>query len=499
MIAGTRRLYPRTGRIAAAAAIMLGAATMTHASSQRPMLRIPNAQIEPVAWSAVEGWTEDNHAEAFAAYFKSCEVILRGTKAMRDARPVYGALYEACRAAADNKPKDAAEARAFFEANFQPVRIAPLGEPAGFVTGYYEPIVNGSRQENDEFAYPLYRKPPNLLPGGRMLAKAAVVASSSAKGKGKNKRRVAKHRLVPFHDRASIDDGVIAGRNLEICWLRDPIDAFFVHIQGSVRVRLDDGKMLRLNYLAQNGHPYYAVGRYLIDRKIVSKEEMSMDRIRQWMEANPAEGRELRRRNKSYVFFRETNLAENEEAIGAQGISLTAWRSIAVDRNVHVYGTPFFIAAELPIESEQPTTKFRRLMVAQDTGGAIIGPARADIYFGAGEEAGRISGRLRHSGRFVMLVPNGINPGGKDVPLPQPKPPALVALQKPATGAGKVAATAATGQDDKSAAKAVDKPSEAAVKQAAAKPDKPAAARSAKASKSRKTPLTARARHKHRQ
>jgi membrane-bound lytic murein transglycosylase A len=496
MIASTRRLHPGTGRIVVAAAFMLGAATMTHAATQRPMLRIPNAQIEPVAWSAVEGWTEDNHAEAFAAYYKSCEAILRGTKAMREARPLYGALYQACRAAADNKPKDAAEARAFFEAHFIPVRIAPLGEPAGFVTGYYEPVVNGSRHESEEFAYPLYRKPPNLLPGGRMLARASVAASAAAKGKGNKKRRVAKHRLVPFHDRASIDDGVLAGRNLEICWLKDPIDSFFVHIQGSVRVRLEDGKMLRLNYLAQNGHPYYAVGRYLIERDIVPKDEMSMDRIRQWMEANPAEGKRLRRMNKSYVFFRETSLAENEEAIGAQGISLTAWRSIAVDRKLHVYGTPFFIAAELPIESEEPTTKFRRLMVAQDTGGAIVGPARADIYFGAGDEAGRISGRLRHSGRFVMLVPYGINPGGKDVPLPRPKPPALVALQKPAAGAGKVAATAAAAQDDKSAAKA--KPSEAAVKQAAVKPDKPAEPRSAKASKNRKTAPTARARHKHR-
>jgi membrane-bound lytic murein transglycosylase A len=209
-----------------------------------------------------------------------------------------------------------------------------------------------------------------------------------------------------------------------------------------VRVRIEDGKMMRLNYDAQNGHPYYAVGRWLIDRKYVSKEEMSMDRIRQWMEANPAEGRELRRRNKSYVFFRETNLADNEEAIGAQGVSLTAWRSIAVDRNLHVYGTPFFIGAELPIESEQPTTRFRRLMVAQDTGGAIIGPARADIYFGAGDEAGRISGRLRHNGRFVMLVPNGINPGGTDVPLPRPRPEIVVSGNQPAAN-GRVAAAKA--------------------------------------------------------
>src|SRR5258705_12306641 len=143
--------------------------------------------------------------------------------------------------------------------------------------------------------------------------------ASAASGKKKARKR----RFVPFYERASIDDGVLAGRDLEICWLKDPIESFFAHIQGSVRVVLDDGRLMRLNYAAANGQPYYAVGRWLIDRNIVSKEEMSMDRIREWMERNPKEGEELRRRNKSYVFFRETNLPVNEEPIGAQGISLT--------------------------------------------------------------------------------------------------------------------------------------------------------------------------------
>jgi membrane-bound lytic murein transglycosylase A len=167
-----------------------------------------------------------------------------------------------------------------------------------------------------------------------------------------------------------------------------------------------------------------AVGKFLIERKHVSKDEMSMDRIRQWMNANPEEGREIRRLNKSYVFFRVTGLGDDEEPVGAQGVSLTPGRSIAVDRNLHVYGTPFFISAELPIESEQPTTKFRRLMVAQDTGGAIIGPARADIYLGAGDDAGLVSGRFRHPGKFVMLFPNKIDPieAASHVPLPRPRP-----------------------------------------------------------------------------
>ena len=427
MTSGRWRCSHRAGLVGGAALILLGIAGAARAEMRDPM-KLPDTQLEPIAWSEIDGWAEDNHDAAFATFLNSCRAILRSTQAQREARPVYGALYDACRKAVAAKPHKPGEARAFFEQNFRPVRIAPLGETDGFLTGYYEPIVEGTRKESNGFDYPLYRKPPNLLPGGRM-----AVITAAVHGKKKARRR----KLVPFHDRASIDDGVLAGRNLEICWLKDPIDAFFAHIQGSVRVRLDDGNMLRLNYQAANGHPYVAVGKFLIERKIVPKEEMSMDRIRQWMEANPREGKELRRKNKSYVFFRETGLASDEEPIGAQGISLTPGRSIAVDRNLHVYGTPFFISAMLPIESEKPTTPFRRLMVAQDTGGAIIGPARADIYFGAGDEAGSISGRLRHPGRFVMLLPNEIDPvaAGADMPLPRPKPPIVEAARDDKTPA----------------------------------------------------------------
>ena len=399
-------------------------------------MKIPNAQLAGTTWAEIEGWAEDNHAAAFATFLKSCRAILQGSRPAREARPMSVALFDVCRKAVDAKLFNAGDARAFFEDNFRPVRISPVGEPDGFITGYYEPLVEGSRSQTDSFVFPLYRKPPNLGPGGRMLAAAAA-----GKHKSKGKKRAAKRRLVPFFDRAAIDDGAIAGRNLEICWLKDPIDAFFSHIQGSVRVKLDDGHILRLNYMAANGHPYTAVGKFLIDRNIVPRDEMSMDRIRQWMEANPAEGRELRRRNKSYVFFRETSLPASEEPIGAQGISLTPGRSIAVDRNLHVYGTPFFISAELPIESEQPTTRFRRLMIAQDTGGAIVGPARADIYFGTGVEAGSVSGRLRHPGRFVMLVPKAVDPlaPDTDVPLPRPRPAILQAAVQPSPAPARLA------------------------------------------------------------
>jgi membrane-bound lytic murein transglycosylase A len=264
-------------------------------------------------------------------------------------------------------------------------------------------------------------------------------AGAAFPNKGKVGRRVGRRKIASYFDRAQIEDGALDGRHLEICWIKDPIDAFFIHIQGSARIRLEDGAVMRINYDSHNGHTYTPVGRILIERDIVPKDEMSMDRIRQWMEANPEEGRELRRKNKSYVFFRITNLTEQDEAVGAQGVQLTAGRSVAVDRKLHVYGTPFYIDAELPIEGVDTKDKFRRLLIAQDTGSAIVGPARADIYFGAGKEAGHVSGRLRHPGRFAMLVPNEVDPfavRGK-IPLPSPRGMRPVAKEKDVVAAKK--------------------------------------------------------------
>jgi len=231
-------------------------------------------------------------------------------------------------------------------------------------------------------------------------------------------------------DRTRIEDGALAGKELEICYIKNPVDAFFAQIQGSTRVKLDNGKLLRLNYIASNGMPYTPVGKFLIDRGIVSKEEMSMDKIREFMESNPDEGKELRRKNRSFVFFQETPLGTHDECIGAQGVPLTPGRSLAVDKRIHIYGTPVWIDAELPIESEKPETKFRRLLFAQDTGSAIVGPARADIYFGHGEEISHIAGRIKQNGQFVMLAPQSVAISGMavatNVPLPKPRPAMVV-------------------------------------------------------------------------
>jgi membrane-bound lytic murein transglycosylase A len=387
-------------------------------------LRIPDSQLELALFADLDRWTEDDHVAALAAFARSCDPILRRRNAKMDVRPFERALREPCdRATRMKEPVAREAARLFFEENFRPVRISKVGEREGFITGYYEPEIDGSRSAGGGFTTPIYRKPPELVlraPATAKLKHPSRAASSKRTAAG---TRVA-GRVVPYHDRAAIDAGALAGRDLEICWVNDEIDAFFTHIQGSARVRLRDGKLLRINYAAQNGHPYLAVGRVLIDRGIVPADEMSMDKIRTFMAEHPEEGRELMRMNRSYIFFREIDeLGTEEEPIGAQGVSLTRDRSIAVDRSIHVYGTPFWIEADLPLNNEGELVPFRRLMLAQDTGGAIVGPARADIYFGAGVEAGTVAGRLRHNGAFYMLVPRSLDPARvADVSLPRKRP-----------------------------------------------------------------------------
>ena len=386
-------------------------------------LEISGGQYIPVAWADIAGWNEDDHLEAYKAFRLSCRPISAQRTLPTDPKALGISLRDPCRAAKASSISDGIRARAFFEEHFLPLRISRLGEGEGFVTGYYEPVIDGSRTQTDVYTVPVYRRPSNLFVRG------VKQSASGLPNKGQVFRKIGRRKLVPYYDRAEIEDGAIAGRGLEICWLKDQTDLLFTQIQGSARVRLENGSTLRINYDAHNGYPYTPVGRILIDRGIIPKEQMSMQKIREWMDQNPDGAKELRRQNRSYVFFREVQLSDNDEAVGAQGVPLTPGRSIAVDKALHVYGTPFFIEGELPIESEQSKTPFRRLMVAQDTGSAIVGPARADLYFGAGADAGRVSGRLRHNMRFVILVPKSLDPvgRGRKMPLPDARPSEKIA------------------------------------------------------------------------
>ncbi len=392
-------------------------------------LRIPDAELEPTRWSQLDGWGGDDHASAFATFQASCRPIVR-SNAANDERPVRAALEHICARAVKAGSLNRAAAQRFFEDNFIPIRIRKLGDQAGFVTGYYEPIVDGSRFPTREFTVPLYRRPPDLIAAG------ATQPGGPFPNSGRAFRRSLTGELVPYYDRGAIEDGALDGQHLEICWLRSATEALFIQIQGSARVRLEDCTMLRLNYDAHNGYPYVPVGRVLIDRDIIPREEMSMSRIREWMQSHPDEAKDVRRQNKSMVFFRIVGLNDEGEPLGAQGIRLSAGRSIAVDKALHVYGTPFFIAADLPIASAQPNTPFRRTMIAQDTGSAIVGPARADLYFGAGDQAGLVAGRIRQSGQFAMLLPRDLDPvaAGLHMPLPRARPELPSTGQEPDHG-----------------------------------------------------------------
>lgn len=400
------------------------------------------AQYAPVAWSDIAGWNQDDHLQAFKAFRASCKAISAQRNPPADPKALGVSLRHPCRVAQTTEISGEASARAFFETQFLPLRISRLGETEGFVTGYYEPVIEGSRTKTDVYTVPVYRRPSNLFVRG---FRGDVTGLPN---KGQVFRKIGRRKLVPYYDRAEIEDGSIAGRGLEICWLKNQTDLLFTQIQGSARVRLEDGSTLRINYDAHNGYPYTPVGRILIDRNIIPRDQMSMQRIREWMEQNPEGANELRRLNRSYVFFREVGLSDRDEAVGAQGVPLTPGRSIAVDRSLHVYGTPFFIEGELPIESEQSKTPFRRLMVAQDTGSAIVGPARADLYFGAGVDAGKVSGRLRHTMRFVMLVPRSLDPvaRGRAMPVPVERPSAKIAKLFPQIDPAKAAASTAVAQ-----------------------------------------------------
>jgi membrane-bound lytic murein transglycosylase A len=293
--------------------IGFGFCLVAAASPQADAMSLRNAKLETLSFSALDGWQDDDHAAAFATFLKSCRAILNANKTIRSARPLLAGLFKACDRATSAGQLDRERARAFFENNFKPIMVMPGGQPEGFFTGYYETEVDGSRFPSDEYTVPIYAAPEETV----RRKKSTVFANL---------------------DRTKIEDGALAGKDLEICYVKSPIDVFFAQIQGSTRVKLDNGKLLRLNYIASNGMPYTPVGKFLIDRGIVSKEEMSMDKIRDYMEANPEDGKALRRKNRSFVFFRETPLRADDECIGAQGVPLTAGRSLAVDKRVHVYG-----------------------------------------------------------------------------------------------------------------------------------------------------------------
>lgn len=362
------------------------------------------AQLTPESFSDLPGWTGDRHQEALSAFALSCVRLLApgsGGAVGKKGRSLQAWRSICKNALSPDALLSRAAARRFFETNFSLYRVTLPGKARGFLTGYYEPEVEGSLERSASFSVPLYRRPDDLV----------TLKASQAHG-GLSAVRRGKDGFEPYSTRAEIEAGALAGRGLELVYLRDPVEAFFVHVQGSVRVRLQDGRLMRVGFAAKNGHPYSSIGKVLIERGALSAAEMNSKRLRQWLAANPKEARGVMDTNRSFIFFRTLAVADPTLGpIGAGGVQLTPLRSIAVDQAFHTYGTPIWIDAELP-GAKGGVRPFRRLMIAQDTGSAITGAARADIFFGSGEAAGARAGVIRHKGDFAVLLPKG-------VPLPE--------------------------------------------------------------------------------
>jgi len=383
-------------------AVALGLVIAAKAVAMSAVAGPGNASLSPLAWADVPGWATDDHATAFAVFQLTCPGVVSGDPVLRPGLLPGRALVAACRAALMSGPLAGAAARGFFETRFRPFTIAPpAGE--GFLTGYYEPEIEGSLAPSDGFPVPVLGRPADLetLAPGEMrpgLDPALAAARRTPKGYG------------PFPDRAAIMDGALAGQGLEIAWLRDEVDLFYAQVQGSARLRLPDGTVTRLVYAGRNGQPYTSIGRVVVAEGHMTMEAMSLERLQAWLRANPAEARRVMRLNRSYIFFAvRHDLDPAKGPVGAASVPLVPLRSIAVDRTLWPYGTPFVIAADLP-EPAGGTRPFAALTIAQDTGSAILGPARADIFFGSGAAAGTRAGLVRHPGRFVVLLARDADP-----------------------------------------------------------------------------------------
>jgi len=350
------------------------------------------ARFEPVSWNRLPGWRSDDALAAWPALVSTCSVL--GSRAD---------WQSFCSSVVATSPMDAGFARDFLERQLTPYRIERVTgrkkETKGLVTGYYEPLLRGSRERSEQFATPLYSRPDDLL----IVDLSAVVPEL----KGKRVRgRLDGNKVVPYYTRAGTREAPgLAGH--EIVWIDNALDAFMLEVQGSGRVQLTTGETIRLQYADQNGQPYRSIGRYLADQGIMTIDQVNMPAIRNWLAANPHRVNEVLDSNPSVVFFSEATL--DDPAIGpkgAQGLPLTAGRSIAVDPKFLPLGAPMFLSTTAP-GSELP---LQRLVVAQDTGGAIRGPVRADLFFGFGPDAGSQAGMMKYDGEMWLLWPKGSTP-----------------------------------------------------------------------------------------
>jgi membrane-bound lytic murein transglycosylase A len=362
--------------------------------------------LDPVSFADLAGFAGDDCLVAFRTFLRSAKALAENSAPTRPGVAPSAGLLAVAREALSADISDAGAARAFFESRFRPFRVrADAGARAGFLTGYYEPRLRGSLAPSPEFPTPVLARPADLVtfgPGDAPLSFDPVLSGAQRSSDG---------ALRPYPDRAAIEAAAAAGVGRPILWLPDSVELFMAQVQGSASVELPNGRLVRLAYDGRTGQPYTSIGRLLIECGEIAEGEMSLARLKSWLRANGlapgGRARALMQRNRSFVFFKlETTFDPTEGPTGGAGIALTALRSIAVDRGIWAYGTPFWLDANLPWRGAEPCA-FRCLTIAQDTGSAILGAARADLYFGGGDEAGRRAGDIRHDCDFTVFLPAG--------------------------------------------------------------------------------------------
>jgi membrane-bound lytic murein transglycosylase A len=363
--------------------------------------------MQPLRFDQLTGWTDDSLQDLWPAFLTNCEIM----------RPRASQWVRPCNEAASVEAANSASIRRFFEVHFVPHELSDAkGTRSATITGYYEPLLKGSRTRGGPYQVPLYKTPKDLI-NVDLSSIYPEIRHLRLRGRLENRR------LVPYPSRAEIETKqLLAGQ--ELLWVDDVIEAFFLQVQGSGRVMLPDGEQVRVGYAEQNGYPYRSIGRWLVEKGELKLSEASMQGIKAWVAANPQRRDELLHQNPSMVFFKEIPSADGRAGkgnmstlgpAGSMGLPLTAGRSIAVDPRYVAMGTPVFLTTQVPVSLPTglrsgpgelgATTAFNRLVLAQDTGSAILGPHRGDLFFGAGAEAGELAGKMKASGKMVVLLP----------------------------------------------------------------------------------------------
>jgi membrane-bound lytic murein transglycosylase A len=373
----------------------------------------------PATFADLPGWENDDHLAAFETFSRSCARVIaraadredRGAKGPQVPPAALAAVCTKARQVAGSIASGA-DARAFFEAHFTPNAVTKKGQTS-LLTGYYEPVLQGSRTPDGQYQTPIYKRPPDLVNVVDDTRRGALKVGALTHV------RKTETGTAPYYTRAEIEGGALKGKGLELLYLADSVDVFFMQIQGSGRIRLTDGTTVRVHYDGKNGHPYSSIGRYLADNAILDADRISMAALATWLRADPERAKKVMWQNSSYVFFREIK-DDVGSPLGAMRVPLTPGRSLAIDPSYHALGTPIYLSVPGMRPGGPKAPPFNRLMVGQDVGSAIRGAERGDIYFGSGDEAARLAGSTRYPGHFFVLVPKG-PPGATAAAAPAPQ------------------------------------------------------------------------------